>query len=495
MRLPDMPASPPPKPAIHAPRARPDGHVAGFGADTADAAPPEDHVRAADRPQAVTFRAVLWLIVAAMALALPFAIILADDPPGAAPFSRNLAYALGFAGLALVALQFALTGRLRPLVEPFGADIVPVFHRYLSWAAVALILGHFGMLYVWYQDDLGSLSPLTAAPHMTAGRVGLAAFLLLIITSEFRKRLRLDYLWWRWMHVCLALVGFGAAVWHVLGASYFTAGTGTRAMWLAVTLAWLGLIVHIRVIRPLQQRRNPWRVIENRDEGGGVRSLVLRPEGRPLHAWRPGQFAWLAIGSSPFSLREHPFTISTAPDRGPEITFSIKPLGDDSERLSEAQPGKRAWIDGPYGVFTVDREADAPGFVMIAGGVGITPILANLHALHARRDPRPIHLLYGNPEWDDIAFRDELADMAQTIDLRVTHVLETPPDKSEDAKGATIVEGRIDAELLERVLPRDSRDWPHMLCGPAPMLDALREGLRDRGTPLHRIHSEIFEMV
>ena len=142
-----------------------------------------------------------------------------------------------------------------------------------------------------------------------------------------------------------------------------------------------------------------------------------------------------------------------------------------------------AWIDGPYGVFTVDREADAKGFVMIAGGVGITPILANLHALQARRDPRPVHLLYANKDWDDVPFREQLAGIARDIDLHVTHVIEEPPEPW-DTGDHTGAKGRIDADMLDRLLPGQTRDWPHMMCGPAPMLAAIRVALADRGTPL-----------
>ena len=455
---------------------------------------PDAHIRPCDRTWAVRLQAAGWVLLALAALILPFAVILAGDPPRNAAFTQTMAFGLGFGALALVGLQFALTGRLKPLLRPFGADIIPVFHRFLSWGAVALMLGHFAMMYIWHKDDMGVLNPLKADPYMTAGRVALVCFGAMVITSEFRKRLRLDYLWWRYLHVGLALTGFAAAIWHVLGAGHFTGADGTRGLWLAITLAWVGLIAYTRLLRPWRQSRNPWRVIENRDEGDGIRTLVLRPEGRALRNWRPGQFAWLAVGGTPYSLREHPFSISTAPDKGPDISFSIKPLGDDSRRLSQTQVGSVAWIDGPYGVFTIDREADAEGFVMIAGGVGITPILANLHALQARRDPRTIHLLYANKDWDDVPFRDQLARIAQDIDLRVTHVIEEPPEPW-DTGGHVAVKGRIDAAMLDQVLPDRTRHWPHMMCGPAPMLAAIRAGLAGRGTPLSAIHAEIFEMV
>lgn len=458
---------------------------------------PARHIRSSDRSPAVWLRAVFWLLLAALLLALPFIVILSGDPPAARGFTRDLALGLGFAALSLAGMQFALTGRLKPLLHPFGADIVVVFHRFLSWGLVALMLGHFGVLYIWHKDDLGVLNPLKAQPYMTAGRVALGCFVLLVASSELRKYLRLEYLWWRRLHVALALTGFGAAIWHVLGAGHFTRQDGTRGLWLAVTLAWLVLILWTRVLRPWQQARNPWRVIQNRDEGDGIRTLVLRPEGRPLRGWRPGQFAWLAVGTSPFALREHPFTISSAPDKGPELTFSIKPLGDDSKRLTQTPVGTKAYVDGPYGVFSIDREADAGGFVMIAGGVGVTPILANLQALHARRDPRPIVLLYANDSWDDIPFRDQLAALGRDLDLRVLHVIQNPPKDQSDwpPDGFEVRDGLIDADLLADVLPAESRDWPHMLCGPAPMLSAVRQALHGMGVPRSRIDSEIFEMV
>lgn len=106
---------------------------------------PARHVRPEDRAQYVLFEAGAWLTLAALLLALPFVVILTGDPPAADSFLRDLALGLGFAALSLAGMQFALTGRLKPLLHPFGADIVVVFHRFLSWGLAALMLGHFGI--------------------------------------------------------------------------------------------------------------------------------------------------------------------------------------------------------------------------------------------------------------------------------------------------------------------------------------------------------------
>ncbi|MCC5978108.1 MAG: ferric reductase-like transmembrane domain-containing protein [Salinarimonas sp.] len=442
-----------------------------------------------DRPVTVRLWAGGLIALAILALALPFIVLLTGERPPAAEFLWAFSMGLGFGALALAAMQFALTGRLRWLTHPFGADIVYLCHRYLSWGALALMLGHFAILYIWYEPTLGVLNPLEARWELTSGRVALACFIALVISSQFRKLLSLPYEWWRYLHVALAVIGFAAAVAHVLGVGTYTAAADKRALWIGVTIGWVGLLAWSRIGRPLLQARNPWTVTANEEERGGVRTLKLAPQRRGLSHWKPGQFAWLSIGRSPWALKEHPFTISTPPEAGPDLSFSIKPLGDDTADLVKVPVGTRAYVDGPYGAFSIDREPDAPGFVMIAGGIGITPILANLEALDMRGDKRPVILFYANKNWSGISFRETLDGMGSRLALTIVHVLEDPP---EGWDGET---GFIDDDVLARHLPPESRDWPHLMCGPAPMLNAVNHALHTRGVPLSRIDTEVFDLV
>jgi len=456
---------------------------------------PDEGQRAAVRTAPIDRPAFVWttglglIFLGGLLLAAPFLVVMTGERPPEISLAWDFSVGLGFGALSLVAVQFALTGRLRWLTHPYGADIVYLCHRYLSIGAVALMLGHFGIFYIWHQPALGELNPLTADWELTAGRVALFCFVALIVTSEFRKRLHLDYDWWRRLHLALAIVGFATAVAHVLGVGRFTAEPGQRALWLGVTVAWLLLLLWVRLGVPWMQARNPWRVVANREERGGVHTLELEPQGHALKNWKPGQFAWLSIGRSPFALKEHPFTISTAPDRGPNLSFSIKGLGDDTKRMIHTPVGAIAHVDGPYGAFSVDRTPDAGGFVMIAGGVGITPILSNLHALQERGDQRPVILIYANSKWDEVAFREELAEMQDDMNLTVVHVIEDPP---EDWEGE---DGYIDKDMLERHLPAESRDWPHLLCGPGPMTQAAIDGLHALGVSERHIDNEVFDLA
>ena len=129
------------------------------------------------------------------------------------------------------------------------------------------------------------------------------------------------------------------------------------------------------------------------------------------------------------------------------------------------------------------------GFVLIAGGVGITPMLSMLRTLSDRGDRRHHHLLIGARTVEELMLRSEIDKLKDALDLAVTEVIEAPPS---EWVGET---GRINTELLERVLPRHYRHHDYFLCGPPPMVIAVGRQLRERGIPTRRIHTEQFEVV
>lgn len=437
----------------------------------------------------LSVRAMIWVAAAFSAVSLPFVVLLSVEREGVDDFAWNFSKGLGFGALAMAGLQFALTARFRPMTRPFGIDIVYVFHRYLALGALGLMLGHFGILWLRYEEALGELNPLEARWELTVGRLALVCFVALVATSELRKRLGLPYGSWRWLHLVLGVGGFGAAIAHVLGVGEFTATTQSRALWLGVTAGWAGILAWTRLVAPAIQRANPWRVVTVEEERGGAVSLTFEPDRRGLPLWKPGQFAWLTLGSSPFGLGEHPFTIASSPERAPAVTMTVKPLGGFSKKLARVRPGARAFLHGPYGTFSIDNEAGAEGFAMIAGGIGITPMIANLRSMRERGDRRPVVLVYANPDWQSVAFREELAELEQALDLTVVHVLERAPEGWEGENGM------VSRELLARHLPKNTRSWPHFLCGPPPMVEAVKTHLSSLGVALRHVDSEIFDMV
>ena len=244
----------------------------------------------------------------------------------------------------------------------------------------------------------------------------------------------------------------------------------------------------MRLVKPLFLLRRPYRVTELRQERGDATTIVMRPDGHAGFRFRPGQFGWLTIWGNPLRITANPFSFSSsaeAPDGQVEMT--IRKLGDFSGAIDRVPVGQRVYLDGPYGAFTIGNPADM--HVLIAGGVGITPMMSMLRTLADRRDTRPVILLYGNKDWDSATFRDELEALRTRLDLTIVHVLAKAPD---GWKGET---GYIDATLFRRHLPPKYADHEYFICGPGPMMDAVEKSLAELKVPLSKYHSERYSFV
>jgi predicted ferric reductase len=435
------------------------------------------------------FSAVCWLSgYLALVLAPLLVLLIGPMPPGSG-FWWDFSMALGFAAMAMMGVQFLLTARFRRASAPFGIDIIYYFHRYLAVFAFVLIFMHYLIIRIDNVDALVPFNPMETSWYMTAGRVSLALFALLIITSLWRKPLRIHYDEWRMLHIGLTVAAFLLALGHIEGVGYYIDAPAKRWLWSGYTLFWVLLIVYVRLLKPWQMHNRPYRVSEVRQERGNSWTLALEPDGHEGMRFKPGQFAWLTLGESPWHVKEHPFSFSSSAARQDRLEFTIKELGDFTRTIKETQVGQIAYLDGPYGVFSVDRHRDAPGFVFIGGGVGVAPIMSMLRTLADRHEHRPLWFIYGNNRWEDVIFREELEALKERLELRLVHVLTEPPT---DWKGES---GFITKELLQKVLPSDAQKYEHFLCGPKPMSDAVQQRLHALRVPLRQVHSELFDLV
>lgn len=432
--------------------------------------------------------ALQWLVIYVAVVTAPLFALLTVSGPGSG-FAWDFSMALGYAGLAMLGVQFALTARFRRATAPFGIDIVYYFHRYLAVSALAVLLGHYVILRAAYPEALGDADPVMAPAHMTAGRVSLLLFALVVASSLARRRLRLDYDLWRITHALAATLAFALATWHVLGAGHYLNTPSKQGLWAVYGAFWLLLIAHVRLLRPWRLARRPWKVAEIRAERGRVWTLALDPGTGEGLRFAPGQFAWLSLRASPFAMREHPFSIASSAARPRRIELSIKDLGDFTSTIKDVQVGEDAFVDAPYGTFGIDWHPRAQGYAFVAGGVGIAPIMSMLRTLADRSDRRPLVLFYGNRVWERVAFREELDQLSRQLDLRIVHVLLEPP---QDWTGET---GFVCEEVLKRHLSPTRHRFEYFLCGPTPMTTSVEQALAALGVPAARIHSEIFDWV
>jgi 3-phenylpropionate/trans-cinnamate dioxygenase ferredoxin reductase subunit len=434
---------------------------------------------------------IFWVFVYILLATAPLLILLTGDGPQGREFWREFSVAFGFAGLAMMALQFVLTARFKVIKAPYGADVVYHFHRQISFVAFLLILAHPLLLFINAPETLQLLNIITAPWRARAGVTAVLALTLMIGVSIWRKNIRFEYTKWRIWHGILAIFIVITAMVHVILAGHYINTPLKQVLWIGYGVFWVGLLVYVRIIKPVMLLLRPYQVDQVIPEPGNAWTLLAKPVGHSGMRFLPGQFAWLTAWKSPFSDSEHPFSISSSSENAKSISFTIKELGDFTRTIKEMQPGQTIYLDGPFGSFSVDRHPHAKGYVFIAGGIGITPVMSMLRTLKDRFEKRPLLLIYGNNSWEDVTFREEIESLKQSLNLQVVHVLARPP---EDWQGER---GFITPEILDRYLPKERKNnfYEIFICGPPLMMDAVEKTLPQLGFSMGDFHSERFNLV
>lgn len=209
---------------------------------------------------------------------------------------------------------------------------------------------------------------------------------------------------------------------------------------------------------------------------------LARPEGFEFEA---GQFLTVRVRVDG---REYArcYSLSSAPEARGYLEISVRRQGLVSNALHAAvRPGSTLSIKGPHGAFKYPADDDRP-IVLLAGGIGITPLVSMLRHMVASAPTRPVTLVYSARSEQDIAFRDELSSIARRH--HQARVQLAVPDGS---GGPEMYPGHIDESLLRTTAP----DLPHsvcFICGPAPMIEAMKTLLAAMGVPPGQIRHEIF---
>ncbi len=436
-------------------------------------------------------QAIFWIAVYIVLTLAPLLLMLIGPKLARQSFWQLLAVALGFAGLTMMALQFVLTGRFKTLKAPYGSDIVYHFHRQISMVAFIFVLAHILILITVSSRARALLNFFTAPTHARAAIIATLLLIILTVLSLWRKQVRLEYTLWRITHGIMGTLLLILAMVHVVLVGFYINTPGKDVLWIAYTVFWILLLFYVRLFKPLLLLRKPYEVEQIAAERGDAWTLQIKPVGHDGLRFQPGQFAWLAFGRSPFSETEHPFSFSSNAEPTHPITFTIKELGDFTRTLKDLPKGQRVYVDGPFGIFTTDHYPQAKSFVLIAGGIGIAPLMSMIRTAAERGDNRPLLLLYAVDTWEGATFREELAELTNQIKLEVVYVLRNPPA---DWKGES---GFVTKEILERYLPasRESGDFEVFLCGPDALTDAVEKALVELKVSSGNFHAERFDLV
>ena len=429
----------------------------------------------------------LYLAIAIAPLALSW---LQKLPPR--PFWDEVASGLAMTAFAILLVEFVLSGRFRAISARIGMDVTMRFHQLMARTVLVFILIHpflyrspfLNLPFPW--DTTRQLTLGLDSGSLATGALALVALPGFVLMSIFRDQLPYRYETWRALHAIGAVAIAAMVTHHALAAGRYSADPLLAGFWLALLAGALASLVWTYVVAPLGEAGRPYEVTSVRKIALKTWELTVRPRHGNALSFDAGQFAWLNIGHNPFSLHENPFSISSAPAERPDIRFVIKEIGDLTRHIGDVRPGTIAYLDGAHGNLTLKRR-QGKGIALIAGGVGIAPLLSVVRQMRAENDPRPAILLYGNRVEEQIVHEDELSGLACHADTKVIHVVSEPKP---GWKGLT---GQVDSATIGRIFSFDgASEWLYLVCGPPPMLDAVEDALLALGIPADQIVVEQF---
>lgn len=241
-----------------------------------------------------------------------------------------------------------------------------------------------------------------------------------------------------------------------------------------------------------------FRVTRARPETSDATSVWLTPvDGRAIMPFLPGQYLTIQLRlpkSEKSIIRCYSLSDAFSP-QSYRITVKKKPMPEEAIVKSASHfinqslmVGDLVELKQPAGDFCLESDDPSP-LVLLAAGVGVTPMMSMIQTVLQGGTDRTILLAYGNLNSEAVIFRDELRQLQQTGKIHVLHCFSKPLPT--DRKGVDFqVEGYLTVDVLKQILP--NQKFRFFMCGPPPFMDSMYQGLIQWGVPESRIHFEAF---
>ncbi len=385
------------------------------------------------------------------------------------------------AGYAVVVLVL-LMARIRPIERGVGADRLARWHAMGGRYVIGLVSGH-ALAITWGYAVTAHTNPvteagtlLTAYPDVLMATVAWFLLLGVGLVSARAVRRKLRYETWYYLHLYTYLAIALAFSHQFANGAAFVTDLAARFWWSSLYLVVAALVVWYRLVVPVRDfARHGFRVAGVRAEAPRTFSVYI--QGRRLGGLdtEPGQFFRWRFLARGLWWQSHPYSLSAVPSDD-LMRITVQDAGDYGAAVRSLKPGTRVIAEGPFGAFVPIRTGRST--LLLAGGVGITPLRAMFAALSGK-----VTLIYRASTWQDIVFQSELDAIAEARGATVHYVVGSRTDLGGDP---------ISAQTLRELAPGVHK-MDVYLCGPPGMTGSAVAALTEAGVPRRRIHFESFE--
>lgn len=389
-------------------------------------------------------------------------------------------------------IQFPLAGRIKHLPLFSNIDWSMSRHKQVGkWLGLFFLLHPLLILaprfLVSFDDGMTSVVEAITSPQLLTGIIAWLVMIVWVVLAIFKDRLRISYETWHLTHLLGFVIVCVLATLHITSVGrHGQFDAQFNILWWMLCAMAVGLVLYNWTIKKTGLKQQVFTLtglakISTRDW-----QLTLRNNSSEDFSFEAGQFIWINTSGSVHSINEHPFSIASCSKELPEISLIIRELGDYTSQLDTLSIGQAVYVDGPYGSMSLRDSETAKGITLIAGGAGIGPMLSLLRELATNNDPRPIRLLYGNNDYEQMVLQDEILSHQKTMpDFRQQLVCDKPTDIGGVRRGV------IDKDLIALTIdPELVNDWAIYLCGPPAMIASLKASLRALGMAEANIHYE-----
>lgn len=398
-----------------------------------------------------------------------------------------LPIALGCIAYTMMCAQLILAARIPAIERVFGLDRLIRFHGMAAGAAILLAAAHKLLMH----DGAFRFRPLHPGDLSLLLFIILGVFAVIFLTSRLEgvKRAWARFPLGRYsaqlmVHRFMALAVVFMFL-HVLFKPFMKNPLSGTMLTLCFAAA-MGSFVWHEWLR----RGKSFTIAKVIPENDSMTTLVMAPN-RGSFSYRPGQFGFLQIRDPAVSTEAHPFSFSSSPERDASLSMTIRAAGDWTGQVKNVRPGSQARIDGPYGRFSPLLHPEEEPLVLIAGGVGITPMLSILRYYEKKQPAREVLLVWCAKNRTDLICRKEW----RAWEAEMPHFTFYPIlSRDEDCPCR---HGRITKEALEDALRKsgiDKEKARYYFCGPDPLRKTVWKILKTMDIPGSRIESERFSM-